>query len=123
MIEELRKDLIDLRDLMSQDGEQQIAPCLGGIAHSETRDLGPKSQFREGPEWMWRGEPQSCKDTYRISEVVLDEEFDQSIKVFECVERCVMSTSRPTHRAPYLNQASLEHLLEIFAHEYLNKSL
>ena len=121
--EEYKQHLADLRVLMSQDGEQIIAPCLGGIANFETRDLGPKMQFREGPEWFYRGNPQSCKDTYKLREIPIGEEDGSVLKVFECTDRCVMSNEAPTARLPYLNQASVEHLLEIFAHEYLAKIL
>ena len=122
MTEDHVKDLTNLLDLLSEDGEQIIAPCLAGIAHFETRDIGPKESFREGPEWMYRGKPQFCKDTYTLREFPIGDT-GRSIKAFECTKRCEMSNAPTKQGPPYLNAASVEHLLEIFAHEYLEKVL
>jgi hypothetical protein len=116
------KELEELRLLLSDSGKQIIAPCLGGIANFETRDIGTKTSFREGPEWMWRGKVESCKDTYTLREIPISD-LAGVVKIFECTERCVMSDAPVRSSLPYLNQASLEHLLRIFAHEYITTAL
>lgn len=121
MTEKLLKDLDQLRAIMSEDGIQTVAPCLGGIAHFETRDIGPKDKWDEGPEWIYRGKTQSCKDIYEKRKVETVNGY--YFIVFECVKRCVMSNAAPKNGEPYLNSASFEHLLEIFAHEYLEAIL
>lgn len=122
MTDKSTKDIKDLLDLLTQDGVQTIAPCLGGRAHFETRDIGPKDHFREGPDWMYRGKPEYVKDAYKRTKIAFGEQ-NEEIIVFECVRRCLMSNAPPKEGEPYLNQASVEHLLGIFAHEYVNKSL
>jgi len=116
------KDLEDLRILMSQDEEQVVAPCLGGIAHYETRDIGGREGFPEGPEWLYRGVIESCKDTYVLRDIpVLG--FGTYFKVFECTERCVMSNGPVRSTLSYLTHAAFETLLKTFAHEHLDKVL
>jgi len=121
MEEKLLKDLDHLRVIMSDGGVQTIAPCLGGIAHFETRDIGPKEIWPEGPDWMYRGKPESCKDIYKKRRV--DTINGYQFIVFECIKRCVMSNAPLRDGEPYLNQNSFEHLLECFAHEYLKAIL
>ena len=119
MIQE--KNLSELLDLLSEDGHQVIAPCLGGIAHSETRDIGEKTRWTEGPEWMWRGEHQWSKDTYELAKFPTDD--GRELLVWECTERLVTQSTHWKNKEPYLNKGSLDHLLEIFAKEYVAESL
>lgn len=122
MNESLRKDLEQLRLALSKDGVQLSAPCIGGICHFETRDVGEKEEWsEEGPEWMWRGRPESCMDVY--SKRKIDTVDGNRFIVFECIKRCVMSNAPTKPGEPYLNQNSLDHLLECFAHEYLEAML
>jgi hypothetical protein len=116
------KDLKALLGYMSEDGEQIIAPCLAGVAHFETRDIGHKERWTEGPEWMLDGQSHSCKDTYELRSFPIGDS-SRVIKAFVCVERCIMSQARSKPSEPYLNEGSIEHLLKIFTHEYLNQVL
>ena len=99
-----------------------FAPCLGGHLHGITVPIRENEFEKSGMEWMFKGKAESCKDTYQLRSIQISEEGD-TIKVYGCVHRRTMNNSAPRSgdELPYLNTASVEHLLRIFAEEYLEE--
>ena len=112
-IQDYWEHFVELKKQLSEGPfEQTLAPCLGGIANFEKRRIGP-GYFQEGPEWIIGGKTESTKDLYVLKQMPIS--FDGDVfKYYECVERCVHSNAIRKAQEPYLNQASVEHLLIMF---------